>query len=191
MCLDKIVCSCREWDLTGIPCSHAIWAIKAAKKDPKTFSSDRFHKSKYLASYEHAIQPLGGKKFYICGIYESLEPPSIKKTVGRPKVVRIRGANESINGKTSSKLPRKLHSRSGVMLHCTICRFEKHNRSKCLKKSESQTQNSNTQDETPVQSAVSRSKRTCGLGILINEKTGSMTLNVSVQLCVSYDQIYC
>ena len=32
--LDKKLCTCRAWDLTGIPCSHAICAMEYARIDP-------------------------------------------------------------------------------------------------------------------------------------------------------------
>ena len=42
--LDKKLCTCREWDLTGVPCAHAIRALHHLKNDPKLFISHWYSK---------------------------------------------------------------------------------------------------------------------------------------------------
>ena len=37
-------CSCNAWDLTGIPCKHAITSIGYMREDPKDYVDDVFKK---------------------------------------------------------------------------------------------------------------------------------------------------
>ncbi|KAL3528389.1 hypothetical protein ACH5RR_007711 [Cinchona calisaya] len=53
--------SCRKWDLTGIPCPHAISAIWMALKDPVDFVDDCYSMEKYLKCYEPTILPVNGE----------------------------------------------------------------------------------------------------------------------------------
>ncbi|XP_056159292.1 uncharacterized protein LOC130135068 [Syzygium oleosum] len=59
--LDKLKCSCRAWQLSGIPCTHAICAIQAKYQNPKDCLHGYYHKSTYLAAYQHMIQVEGLK----------------------------------------------------------------------------------------------------------------------------------
>ena len=43
--LDKSLCTCRSWDLTGIPCAHAICAMYHSKINPMTVICKWYHKS--------------------------------------------------------------------------------------------------------------------------------------------------
>ena len=64
--LDKKLCTYRVWELTGIPCSHAICALGYLKVDPISSISEWYHKEKFQAAYQHLLQPIGGKKFMRC-----------------------------------------------------------------------------------------------------------------------------
>ncbi|KAH6787784.1 hypothetical protein C2S52_007336 [Perilla frutescens var. hirtella] len=139
--------------------------------DPKMFISDWYHKIKYMATYEHAMEPILGRKFMLsCGAFEPLEAPHAVKMPGRPPKKRIRGSHESMKGNTLGKLSRK-----EVKLRCTICRSENHNRTKCP--------NKGSQDTCieKVRAPGNKRRRTTGLGIYINEETGNMVLNPGFQ----------
>ncbi|CAI9272443.1 unnamed protein product [Lactuca saligna] len=56
--LGKRECGCRGWQLTGIPCVHAICAISSLNLDPEEFVADWFTKSAFLRAYEYTINPL-------------------------------------------------------------------------------------------------------------------------------------
>ncbi|XP_057792920.1 uncharacterized protein LOC131009535 [Salvia miltiorrhiza] len=58
-------CSCREWDLTGIPCKHIVSAIKYMDRDPIDYVSEYFSVNTYLSAYEHGIKPIHGKKMWL------------------------------------------------------------------------------------------------------------------------------
>ncbi|KAL0373243.1 UNVERIFIED_CONTAM: hypothetical protein Scaly_1005900 [Sesamum calycinum] len=51
-------CSCRKWDLTGIPCRHSISVIWCINEEPETYVLDYYRVSTYLKAYEPAFLPL-------------------------------------------------------------------------------------------------------------------------------------
>ncbi|CAH9141688.1 unnamed protein product [Cuscuta epithymum] len=73
--IDKEVCTCRTWDLTGIPRSHVICALHYNKENPNSHISMWYHKSLYKAAYEHSLQPVPGKMFMRIHDFEPIEPP--------------------------------------------------------------------------------------------------------------------
>ena len=64
--LDKKLCTCIVWDLTGIPCAHAIRALHHLKTYLRPLISYWYSKSAYEASYQFLLQPVPGKKFMRC-----------------------------------------------------------------------------------------------------------------------------
>lgn len=40
--LKQDICACRKWDLTGIPCCHAITYIWQNKKQPEEYASEYY-----------------------------------------------------------------------------------------------------------------------------------------------------
>nr|XP_016443451.1 PREDICTED: uncharacterized protein LOC107768810 [Nicotiana tabacum] len=56
-------CTCRAWDLCGIPCPHAICALLHKKLDPLSQIHWYLTKEAYLLTYSHKLQPVRGEKF--------------------------------------------------------------------------------------------------------------------------------
>ncbi|KAF4347938.1 hypothetical protein G4B88_014945 [Cannabis sativa] len=52
------VCSCRRWELTGIPCSHVVAAIWHNKQDLELYVSKWYTKEYYMKAYSHQIFPI-------------------------------------------------------------------------------------------------------------------------------------
>ncbi|XP_015167010.1 uncharacterized protein [Solanum tuberosum] len=57
-------CTCRAWDLSGIPCPHAIKAMLYDKVEPGTQIHWYYCKEAYLLTYKNKIQPIMGVKFW-------------------------------------------------------------------------------------------------------------------------------
>ncbi|XP_019224065.1 PREDICTED: uncharacterized protein LOC109205773 [Nicotiana attenuata] len=55
-------CTCRTWDLCGIPCPHAICALLYKKQDPLSEIHWFLSKEAYLQTYSHKLQPVRGEK---------------------------------------------------------------------------------------------------------------------------------
>lgn len=80
--LDSLMCTCRSWDVSGIPCSHAICAINYAKKDPKLFISHWYEKATYIATYQVPMQPIPGIKFMNIDAFDKCDPPPFVRQLG-------------------------------------------------------------------------------------------------------------
>ncbi|KAK4337930.1 hypothetical protein RND71_042417 [Anisodus tanguticus] len=74
-------CSCRTWDLSGIPCPHAIRAYKHRNKDPIAEGAIHpyYNKATYLSVYLHKLQSVSGSKFWKYEKSQDMEPPEICK----------------------------------------------------------------------------------------------------------------
>lgn len=53
--VDINLCTCREWELSGIPCCHVMAAFYYSKVDPETKISYWFRKFTYERCYERPI----------------------------------------------------------------------------------------------------------------------------------------
>ncbi|OAY62940.1 hypothetical protein ACMD2_24061 [Ananas comosus] len=60
--LSKMTCSCKRWDIDGIPCNHAMRAISFRLWDPYDFVEDWFRTSTYRATYNDYVPPTRGKE---------------------------------------------------------------------------------------------------------------------------------
>ena len=59
--LTKKKCSCRIWDLTGIPCKHGVAAIYKNLEHPEDYLHDCYLKEAYLDVYSEIIHPMLGQ----------------------------------------------------------------------------------------------------------------------------------
>ncbi|XP_019242557.1 PREDICTED: uncharacterized protein LOC109222689, partial [Nicotiana attenuata] len=119
-------CTCRAWNLTGIPCPHAIKALMHDKQDPLSEVYWWYSKEAYMLAYMHKLQPVRGEKFWKIEPEHAMEPPEVHKMVGRPKVKRKREKDEA--GKREGVWSA---SRKGLIMTCGFCGTTGHNRRKC------------------------------------------------------------
>ncbi|KAK9274898.1 hypothetical protein L1049_022152 [Liquidambar formosana] len=61
---DARTCSCRKWDLIGIPSIHAISTIRRANEKPKDYVHLAYTVETYKRTYEHMIYPVSSEKFW-------------------------------------------------------------------------------------------------------------------------------
>ncbi|KAH7861322.1 hypothetical protein Vadar_024596 [Vaccinium darrowii] len=100
-------CSCRKWDMTGMPCTHAIAAIQKSKQEPESFIHQCYSKEAYAKAYHPLIMPINGHDMWPKTGFTPVLPPLEKRKHGRPKKQRRRDVTEYINKKDPTKL-RKL-----------------------------------------------------------------------------------
>uniref|UniRef100_A0A803MXQ5 SWIM-type domain-containing protein n=1 Tax=Chenopodium quinoa TaxID=63459 RepID=A0A803MXQ5_CHEQI len=62
--LGKMTCSCRGWDLTGIPCAHAMSAILYMHHKPKDYLAKWYTASTYTATYSNLLKPVPGSIYW-------------------------------------------------------------------------------------------------------------------------------
>ncbi|XP_071917224.1 uncharacterized protein [Coffea arabica] len=58
--VERCTCTCRKWELTGLPCCHAVCCISLINATPEDYVHSCYLREAYLAAYEPAIAPLLG-----------------------------------------------------------------------------------------------------------------------------------
>ncbi|XP_048615862.1 uncharacterized protein LOC125588518 [Brassica napus] len=62
--LNRRTCVCRKWDLTGIPCRHAVSAIRENTGLVEDYISDFYLTDKWKETYRKGLKPVNGPKFW-------------------------------------------------------------------------------------------------------------------------------
>ncbi|XP_014496741.1 uncharacterized protein LOC106758320 [Vigna radiata var. radiata] len=122
--IDDSSCTCRTWQLTGIPCSHSLAVMKFLNIDGETFIDSYYFKSKYEETYSTIIYPINGAKMWNITPYPDVYPPHKRVLPGRPK--RKRRLEQWEMRKDESRM-----TKSGLRKRCRICRQHGHNRTHC------------------------------------------------------------
>ncbi|KAF3644680.1 hypothetical protein FXO38_20060 [Capsicum annuum] len=122
--LNGRTCSCRGWDLTGIPFSHAVNCIFHVRGNPENFTNDCYNKATQMRIYEPVIAPMDRPAMWEPTGLLPVEPPNYE-----PK-------------KDVTKLSKK-----GRLGRCSKCLQTGHNKTTCKKNSDSQ--NSTTSFHAP------------------------------------------
>lgn len=126
-------CTCRRWQLSGLPCVHAICAIYAKKQDPAYYVDECFFQSKYMDAYNPIIMPIAGEDDWTPVNYP-IAPPPYKIQPGMPKMKRMKEAGEKLAppAPNTSALGTSRMSRSQyVNMTCQICHQKGHNLKGC------------------------------------------------------------
>ncbi|KAL8510753.1 hypothetical protein ACS0TY_017530 [Phlomoides rotata] len=85
--LKNMSCSCREWDLSGIPCCHGLSAIGAEKLDMEDFVYSCYTIETYNKVYISTLQPMVGVDMWEkIGYIPPLPPNFGKKKKGRQAI---------------------------------------------------------------------------------------------------------
>ena len=131
-------CDCRVFQLTGVPCQHAVSAIHSSRQQPIAFVSEYYKRDKYLQSYSYALEALKGEDFWEYLSNEPLLPPDIPKKL-RGMLKRLRRREEWERGNrcrpsqiTASQVGSALQTFSGRrIMHCSSCGQTGHRKNKC------------------------------------------------------------
>ncbi|XP_019260866.1 PREDICTED: uncharacterized protein LOC109238840 [Nicotiana attenuata] len=87
-------CTCRSWQLKGIPCAHAITAMHYKNYEVEPYVDHWYRKDTYLKAYSRFIQPLTSMNLWPTSTLPAMEPPVITAMPGRPKKKRTKAADE-------------------------------------------------------------------------------------------------
>ena len=60
--LDRYTCSCRYWELSGLPCCHAISCIYTVGKELDDYIAPCYRIDVYDQVYSQVLQPVEGKE---------------------------------------------------------------------------------------------------------------------------------
>ncbi|KAL4289782.1 hypothetical protein GQ457_14G002440 [Hibiscus cannabinus] len=119
-------CTCRMWNLTGIPCQHAVCVILYREESLETYVSDAYKKHVYHELYNVDMPTIPSENFWKDAHMGSIDPPLKRKLPGRPKHKRKREECE-VHGR--SKLGKK-----GLKISCRQCGLVGHNIRTCPNK---------------------------------------------------------
>ncbi|XP_014506444.1 uncharacterized protein LOC106766211 [Vigna radiata var. radiata] len=153
--VDKRDCSCRKWLLTGIPCCHALTAVRFLNMNPEYFIPNWFRTTTYEETYNPIIFPVNGPELWQRTSYPDILPPPNRVLPGRPRKNKRLESWEQIRDDTQL-------GQAGIPKRCGICRQLGHRRTNCPQVSQHQhdqpttnpTQGSEQQDQQPTQDAT-------------------------------------
>ncbi|KAH0702078.1 hypothetical protein KY285_016356 [Solanum tuberosum] len=116
-------CSCRVWQLRGIPCAYVVAALYFKKFSLYEYIDNCYSKETYLRTYANVIEPLTNLEMWPVSTNPTIDPPEITNMPGRPPKARRKEVGET---KKYGKLPR-----TGLSMTCNICHARGHNKSGC------------------------------------------------------------
>ncbi|KAL4302105.1 hypothetical protein GQ457_10G017080 [Hibiscus cannabinus] len=122
--IQNYTCTCRRWDLTGIPCNHAISIINCNNMNVVSSVDPCYKKDTQLSIYGHYISPIRGVNQWtkVEGM-EPILPPVLRRPVGIPnKKRRLERDEVPTTGKVSKR---------GSKMTCTKCGKTGHNIRTC------------------------------------------------------------
>lgn len=132
--MSKKVCTCRKWELNGIPCKHAVATIWNMSENgmnvglPEEYVHPTYFLQTWKAVYANKINPINGREYWPKSpVPTTLLPPLHHTQVGRPKKKRKRSAGEIssqivVGGKVT---------RVGKSMKCGLCKNNGHNKRSC------------------------------------------------------------
>ncbi|KAL2921261.1 Protein FAR1-RELATED SEQUENCE 6, partial [Bienertia sinuspersici] len=100
--LSNKTCICGAWQISGIPCKHAIRAIMSARDDPYKYTSTWYYAAVYKLAYGNTINSIPDHEHWPDIDMPCLQPPPLKRGVGRPPRNRRREVDEKQKGKRST-----------------------------------------------------------------------------------------
>ena len=97
-------CSCRDWQLYGIPCSHAVVALISCRKDVYAYTAKCFTAASHRDTYVETLHPIPGKIEWKKTDESCLDndiiivrPPKFRRPPGRPGKKRSHVKNKSLS----------------------------------------------------------------------------------------------
>ncbi|KAK4386084.1 hypothetical protein Sango_2479000 [Sesamum angolense] len=164
--LQQHTCTCRKWDLTGIPCNHGMSAICSQSLEPQDFVNPCYSVETFLEVYKHAILPVNGPQLWTkTGLIPPL-PPNFGRRSGRPSRARRVEHDEPVNkGKKrqrgQKKQPIRL-KRQPYQVMCHYCGGTGHNQKGCERKKidhPTTSQDANSNDQTTATKLTARKRQ--------------------------------
>ena len=113
--------NCRRWQLTGIPCCHAVSCLRHERIAPESVLPSCYSLDAYNNAYAYSIWPCRDKSEWEKIDAHQVLPPVYEKRVVRPPKARKKQPHE-VPGKNGPRL-----SRYGVIMHCSHCSEGGHN----------------------------------------------------------------
>ncbi|XP_068635264.1 uncharacterized protein [Aristolochia californica] len=112
-------CTCRQWQIQGRPCPHAIAVLHHVDRSPYDFCSPYLTAEMYRLTYSVPLTPVPEDDYASSdGEQTPLQPPLLKRKPGRPRKKVVEPAVEARS------------------VHCSRCGGTKHNKLTCKEPAE-------------------------------------------------------
>ena len=121
--LEEKKCSCRKWDIIGIPCCHAISCIFFNREDAEKYVNASYKRTTYIDCYEPIIEPINGQNMWKASGLPPVQPPIKRRPPGRPKKKRALEPDEPRSHRKNRGL--------GISKQCKLCGKLGHNKRSC------------------------------------------------------------
>ncbi|KAH1096090.1 hypothetical protein J1N35_013011 [Gossypium stocksii] len=92
--LSQRICSCRRWQIIGIPCSHTCAAMYHLWIQPDEYLHEYYHIDMYKKAYSFPMQPINGPHDWEKTVIQPVLPPIERKMLRRPKKNRRMAKDE-------------------------------------------------------------------------------------------------
>ncbi|XP_071918869.1 uncharacterized protein [Coffea arabica] len=126
-------CTCRLWQISGLPYCHAISAILKISRNPNDYADQCYSRDLFFQIYENVLYPISGKSLWPQSDIPILDPPLACVQPGRPKKARRKDSSEnrsSVHVGTDNVQKLRKH----VIMHCRRCGQAGHNAAKVFQK---------------------------------------------------------
>ncbi|KAK1419587.1 hypothetical protein QVD17_28790 [Tagetes erecta] len=150
--LDKRTCSCRKWEITGMPCKHVvacIWTLESPDQQEavaETWVNKVYWLQTWKDVYSHTLEAMNGRLIWRPSRCPTrLIAPKHHTQVGRPKKKRKKSAVE-LDKKRLAKDGKLVNK--GYNVQCSLCKNMGHNKRSCKGQGSSQTVNKGAPPQT-------------------------------------------
>jgi hypothetical protein len=94
--LAKRECGCGQWEVSGKPCTHAIFLFGKVKRlNIEDYVDDYYSIEKFKLAYEFEVTPMGDKSQWPKNDPSfEVVPPPLERPAGRPRKQRIKASGE-------------------------------------------------------------------------------------------------
>ena len=106
--LKERICTCRRWQVTGLPCTHALCIITSFRGyNIEDYVHEYYYVAKFKKAYEKSVKPMTDRKQWPkMDPGFKLWPPILKRAAGRPRERRYKSVAEGGTGKRSTRCKR-------------------------------------------------------------------------------------
>nr|KAJ0208375.1 hypothetical protein LSAT_V11C500248030 [Lactuca sativa] len=122
--LERKTCCCRAWQISGIPCVHAIAAILYLNGNAEDYVVVWFKTSMFGSCYMYHVKPINGANMCHDVLCDPILPPRRRRMPGRHKVNRRKCPTENEGRHT-------IDNTGMSIARCSKYHQEGHNRRRC------------------------------------------------------------